>query len=327
MVLLNLILEFLIVVLLIFFFLSFYDAYRWESNKFKRFDKMLHNDIRAYLAEDLEIQLYLREKNCEETDESGELTGFNRTSLKNRLYFEEIWYHPRIEEYVDYAVPVFRFKQRNFFSKKKYRVQNEKRGFLYNYDLLWDKTTARVLFSKRAYFLMHVNAKYQTQNIHSFEKYHSNYFIYKPKELVGLIGIPFFLQDAFHYMLASYKGREPYGMEEPEQVRPVNYYLHTTRGVIDLVGDAEVKRKPKDLTNRIPTDLSEYPQWDTPVPYLGKELFKDYWDCPEKATGLFQRAMDYYLKYVRPREIAAAEQAAAEKAAEEQYQAALKRSF
>ena len=132
---------------------------------------------------------------------------------------------------------------------------------------------------------------------------------------------------AFHYMVASYKGREPYGMEEPEQIRPVNYYLHTTRGVIDLVGDAEVKRKPKDLTNRIPTDLSDYPQWDSPVPYLGKELFKDYWDCPEKATGLFQRAMDYYLKYVRPREIAAAEQAAAEKAAEEQYQAALKRSY
>lgn len=255
MVLLNLILEFLIVVLLIFFFLSFYDAYRWESNKFKRFDKMLHNDIRAYLAEDLDIQIYLREKTCEKINDSGEVIGFTKTSLRNRLYFEELWYHLRIEEGEVYGTPVFRYKQRNYFSKKKYGIQNNKREFLYNFDLFWEKTTTKELFNERAYFLIHDNAKNKTQNIHSFEKYHSNCFIFKSTKLVGLIGIPFFLQDAIHHIVPSHKGKEPYGMLEPEQIRPVNYYLHTTRGVIDLVGDSEVKRKPKGWTYKPPIDL------------------------------------------------------------------------
>jgi len=314
MVLLNLILEFIIVVFFIFFFLLFYDAYKWESNKFKRFDKMLHNDIIGYMTDKLDIKIFLLEDLCEdELDEVKEIilgyenpwkkVKYNETSLKNELYFEELWYHLRIIEYVDYSVPVFKFKERSFFAKKKYKIMNSKKGLIHNFEILWDKTTSRRLFSKRAYFVMNVNAKYQTTKIHSFEKYHSDFELYKSLRYEKNIGKPFCYQNAIHYMIASYKGGEPYGCEEPEQIMSVNYCLHTTRGKIELGKDVEVKKKPKNLTGRMPTDYEKYPLFKPRVVHVSpKEVLKKYFDCPEKATGIFRRLIDYYYKHIKPLE-------------------------
>lgn len=318
MVLLNLILEFIIVVSFIFFFLLFYDAYKWESNKFKRFDKMLHNDILGYLSDKLDIKIFLLEARCEDKlDDVKEIIvayenpwkklKYNETSLKNELYFEEIWYHPRVDELVEFSVPVFRFKERNYFAKKKYKVLNSKKGLIHNYEILWDQTTSRRLFSKRAYYVTNVNAKFQTYRIHSFEKYHSCLEPFKDIEYTGLLEYPFCYQNAMHYMVASFKGGKPYGYEDPEQIMSVNYCLHTTRGKIELGKDSEVKRKRKIFGPRMPVDFEKYPHLKPKVVRrsareLTKEIIKDYIDCPEKATGMYRSLVDYYLKHIKPLE-------------------------
>jgi hypothetical protein len=320
MVLLNLILEFLSVVSFIFFFLLCYDAYRWESNKFKRFDKMLHNDILGYMADlsTLDYKMWLLEALCEdELDEPKEIilayenpwkkVKYNETSLQNQLYFDELWYHLRVDDHVQYAVPFFKFKERSFFAKKQYKIMNPKWGLIHNYEILWDKTTSRRLFSKRASFRTNVNTKYQATQIHSFEKYHSNFEFYRSIKYIGIIGAPFFYQNALHYMIPLFKGGEPYGYEEMEQIMSVNYCLHTTRGKIELGADVEVKKKPKNFTGRMPTDYEKCPRFKPKVVYISpKEFLKPYWDCPEKAPGLFRRLIEHYYKYVKPLEDQAA---------------------
>ena len=316
MVLLNLILEFLIVVSFIFFFLCFYDAYKWESNKFKQFDKMLHNDVFAYMSDRLEIEVYLLEDICEHMPkELKELTEYEEpwrkksmlyyeTSLKVGLYFDELWYHTRIEELVDFSVPVFRFKERSYFAKKKYKVLSPKNGYIYNFEILWDKVTSRRLFSKRAYHVMNVNTEFQVQRIHSFEKYHEGFNSYISDRMLGF-GYPFVYSNAFYYMIASYKGTVPYGSEEPEQIRPVNYFIHLTAGQMELGEDVQVKRKPKDYTYRssLCTDYQKYPILKPRIVYVStKEFMKEYLECPEKAKGIYRRVVDYYLKHIKPRE-------------------------
>lgn len=325
MVLLNLILEFLTVVSFIFFFLMFYDAYKWESNKFKRFDKMLHNDILGYMSDKLDIKIFLLEAKCEDDlvndvreiilgyEKPWKKIKYNETSLKNELYFDAVWYHLRFEDYVNYSVPVFRFKERNYFAKKKYKILNPKKGIIHNYEILGDKTTSRKLFSKGGYPYMNINAKYQIIKIHSFEKYHRGHdstmefevFPYINDDLIGPKVFEFCYEDGIHYLVASLKGAKPYGMQEPEQIRSVNYFLHPTAGKIELGQDVEVKRKPKNFFGRIPTDYEKYPQFKPKLVTaydLTKELLKDYLDCPEKATGLYKRLVDHYFKYIKPLE-------------------------
>jgi len=295
---------------------------------------MLYNDFIGYMSDKLDIKMFLLEDLCEERPderlEKLELelknnlwkrTRFNETSLKNELYYEEIWYHPRIDKEVEFAVPVFRFKERNYFARKKYKVMSPKYGAIHNFDILLDKTTSRILFSKRGYHLMNINTKYQLYKIYSFEKYHGHYKPHYDFKYTRLTAQECFHENAFHYMVASYKGGDYLGLEEPEQIRTVNYFPHPTRGEIELGKDVEVKRKPKDFTKRMPTDYEKYPQFKPRIVYVSpKEFLKDYWDCPEKASGLFQRLIEYYHKHIKPLE----EQAAFQKALEEAIEKATK---
>jgi len=304
--LLNLVIEFLTVVFIIFFFLWFYDAFKWESNKFKRYDKMLHNDIIAYMSDKLDIKMFLMEDlheekpderlerlQLEEENNLWKRIRFLGTSLKNDLYYGELWYHDRFEKATHFAEPVFRFKERNYFAKKKYQVMYPKKGLIHNFDIFFDKTTSTLLLSDRGYHLMNVNTKYQDYKIYSFEKYHGSFKFHAECNNLNDIADTqlkdhdFFYQNAFHYMVAHHKGGHYCGLEDPEQIRSVNHFIHLTRGKIELGGDVEVQRKPKDFTKRIPPKYLKMNQ--VYIWYIPKEVLSGYWNTLEQPLKLLKK--------------------------------------
>ena len=67
----------------------------------------------------------------------------------------------------------------------------------------------------------------------------------------------------------------------------MNHFIHLTRGKIELGGDVEVQRKPKDFTKRIPPKYLKMNQ--VYIWYIPKEVLSGYWNTLEQPLKLLKK--------------------------------------